>query len=228
MLEEFSDIELVGAAADGPQAVQEIDRLRPDLLFLDIHIPGCSGLEVLQKCRHRPIVIFVTAYDQYAIDAFEQNAIDYLLKPTSQDRLRKTIERIRRQGSGMAADILPKLAGILQRQAYLQRFTVALGDDILIIPEEDIVYFSAEDKYIFLHTASRKYIYSMTLKELDENLDPNRFCRIHKSHIVAIGKIERIKKWFHGEYILQMADSGRSRLKVSRGALPLLKNKIPF
>lgn len=222
----LAGIEIVAEAESGIQAVEMIDRLRPDLVFLDIEMPGCSGFEVLEKLNFRPGVIFVTAYDQYAIRAFEENAVDYLLKPVSQERLEKAIQKFQQQAQPLTDQVLEKLRIWLQPCEFLQRFAVKCGDDILLIPRDEVIRFSAEDKYVFLYTSETRYFYDGTLKELETRLDPDCFIRIHKSHIVALQRIRKLKKRTLIDFVVELDDSRRTVLKIGRSYLPLLKGKF--
>ena len=216
LLKAFDKIELVGEEGDGNKAITKIESLKPDLLFLDIQMPGANGFEVLRKISYSPMVIFVTAYDEYAIKAFEKNAVDYLLKPVSRERLAEAVNRVVNMNWRMDASFLEKLREALDKKNYIKRFTVSRGEEILILPEESIFFIKAEDKYTFLYTFKKRYIFSMTLKELEQKLDPEKFCRIHKSYIVALDKTVKLKKWFRRDLLVQLSDSENSTLKISR------------
>jgi len=226
LLRGFPQIEIVGEAMDGDAAVEVINDRKPELVFLDIHLPGASGFEVLSRIAHHPGVIFVTAYDQYAIEAFEANALDYIMKPLSEERLGKAIERATQSGRGLDQTTMEILKDIARQKQYACRFAVKLQDEILLIPRSDVYFFQAEDKYVFLHTRDRKFFYDATLKKLEEMLDPNLFCRVHKSTIVALDHIGKLKKSFLGEYVIELTDRPPTRLKVSRTYQGVLKRKL--
>jgi DNA-binding LytR/AlgR family response regulator len=228
LLQEFEELRLIGTAADGISAIKKIDDLKPDLVFLDIQMPGANGFEVLDRASHRPMVIFVTAYDKYAIKAFEENAVDYILKPSSKERIAAAVERAIRRSQRIDAQLLESLKNALKEKKYMKRFAVKQGDEILIIPETDVFYFQAESKYIFLYTFNRRYFFEMTLKELDKSLDPALFCRVHKSTIVSLEKVRKLKKWFKSEYIIQLNDEKKSKIKVSRNFTSVLKQRLNF
>jgi DNA-binding LytR/AlgR family response regulator len=228
ILQDFKELIVIDTAADGLSAIEKIDRLKPDLVFLDIQMPGANGFEVLEKTTHQPMVIFVTAYDQYAIKAFETNAVDYILKPSSKERIATAVKRALQRSQKMNHQLLETLKHALEQKKYMNRFAAKQGDEVLIIPEEDVFYFQAESKYVFLYTNNRRYFFEMTLKELEKSLDPDRFCRIHKSTIVSLDKVQKLKKWFKSEYILQLDDEKKSKLKVSRNYMPQLKEKLNF
>lgn len=228
LLLNFDEIDVIGEAGDGDTAVQKINELKPDLLFLDINIPGKNGLELLQFLSYEPMIIFVTAYEEYAIKAFEENAIDYILKPTTVERLEKSISKVLKNNKKVDENILNILNSIIHKDSYKKRFSIKDDDEILIIPEEDIYYFKAQDKYTFLCTKSREYYYDDSLKNLEETLDPEKFIRIHKSYIVSIDKITKLKKWFLRDFSIELTDENNTVLKVGRSYLPLLKEKLNF
>ncbi len=213
-------VEVIGEAGDGKDALKAIEKLKPDVVFLDINLPELSGMEVLSKLKFRPKVVFVTAYDQYAVKAFEENAVDYILKPFSKERLKKAIERAKEVNER----VLERLEAISKE--YMRMFPVKLGNEIFIIPEEDVYYFKAEEKYVFLVTKDKEYFCDFTLKELERRLDPKKFCRVHKSYMVAIEKIKKISPWFSGAHIITLKDDEGTKIKVSRGYYPLLRKKL--
>ena len=213
-------IEIVGEAADGKEALEVIERSLPDVVFLDINLPELSGIEVLERLSFRPKVIFVTAYDQYAVRAFEENAVDYILKPFSKERLAKAIEKAKSPDEKLL-EILRKVS-----QKYMRKFPAKLGGEIFIIPEEEVFYFKAEEKYVFLYTDEKEYFLDFTLRELEEKLDPEKFCRVHRSYIVALDKVERISRWFKGTYVLVLKDRRRTKIKIGRNYYPELKRRL--
>ncbi len=228
LLQEFDEIEIVGQAQDGPAAVKLINDSKPDLAFLDIQLPVYSSFEVLVKIEHKPTVIFITAYDEYAIKAFEENAIDYLLKPTDSQRLARAIEKVRQLNRPADEKLFTILKSIVKPIKYLDRFSVKIGDEILFIPAEDVYWFQAEDKYIFLHTAAREFIYDSTLKDLEKALNPEQFIRIHKSTIVAIDKIHKMKRTFAGKFKVQLKDAKKSGFEIGRTFVNATRERLRF
>jgi len=226
LLADIEDLTIVGTAENGEAAIRLIDELKPDLAFLDIQLPGMTGFDVLARCRHRPAVIFVTAFNQYAVKAFEENALDYLLKPTSKERLQKAVARVRQSRLPPDPKLLEAIAQLLARNRPGRVFSVKNKDEILLIPENDVYYFKAEDKYVFLNTAERSFFYEATLRELEAMLDPDLFARIHKSCIVAVGKIKKLQKYFLGDYILELDNAKKTRLRIGRAYLKSLKEKL--
>ena len=228
LLAEIENIELVGSACDGERAVQLINEVKPDLAFLDVQLPVFTSFEVLHRLSHRPSIILVTAYDQYAIQAFEENAVDYLLKPTSPERLRKAIARVTRIKRHFDRELLEALQSALEKKQYLHRFSVKIGDEILFVPAHDVYYFHAEEKYVFVNTFNQEHIIDLTLKALETGLDPGEFLRIHKSVIVAIDKINRVKRSLVGKFKVQLNNSAKSSFEIGRGFLSSVRERLNF
>lgn len=221
-----TEVEVVGEAMDGLQAIELIDKLEPELVFLDIHMPGADGFDVLKGITHKPMIIFMTAYDEYAVKAFDANALDYILKPSTAARVGEAIGRALKRRNVLNEELVASLRLAVERTGYLKRFAVNRADEILIIPEADIYCFKAEEKCVLLCTRDEEHFYDMTLKELESRLDPEIFCRIHKSHIVSLDKVKKIQRWFHGDLIVQLEDSGKSELKVGRSYREELRKRL--
>ncbi|MFZ5518845.1 MAG: LytR/AlgR family response regulator transcription factor [Candidatus Zhuqueibacterota bacterium] len=229
MLDASETIEIVGEASDGQEGLVLVESTRPDLIFLDIKMPHLSGFEMLTKLEKSPYIIFTTAYDQYALQAFEENTIDYLLKPISQaklDRAISKVETIVRQGSAAPFDLERLLKAVDKKQSVIRRFSVKVGDRIFIIPDHEIHFFKAEEKYTFLQTAKDEYIIAFTLKELEDKLDPDLFCRVHRSFIINLEKIESIHKWFGGRLKLMMRNG--QEILVSQNYVNEFKQRIHY
>ena len=212
---------IVGEARNGAEGLVEIDRHNPDVIFLDIEMPLLNGFEMLSKLTKMPLVIFSTAYDQYAIRAFEENSVDYLLKPVENDRLAKTIEKIKNianAGSNNAGSANPysenllKLLEEMKPKKEVFSLSVKSGDRILLIPLTEITHFEAEDKYVFLNTLDgQKYLLNYTLTSLEEKL-PNHYLRISRAGIVNSHHIKEIQKHFNGKYVIVMRDRKASQV----------------
>lgn len=228
-LRDIPDIKTVGESGSGKQAVLEIDRLQPDLLFLDIHLPDISGIDVLHLLNHRPEVIFTTAYDQYAIKAFELQATDYLLKPFSRERFLESVQRVREKmsdGSRTTAKQRDPLPFPESGQPHLRRIASRVGDKIYLLPDDDIVYFSSENKLVFACLEESKYILNYTLEQLEERLDSEKFFRIHRATIVNLNYVHKIEAWFGGGYKMTVRDKKHSELTISRSAAKALREKL--
>jgi DNA-binding LytR/AlgR family response regulator len=229
MLASYENIEILGEAQNGQEGLELIEQIEPDLIFLDIKMPQLSGFEMLTKLEKSPYIIFTTAYDQYALQAFDENTIDYLLKPISQAKLDRAISKaskILQKGSAIPFDFDRLIKAIDAKQNRIKRFSVKVGDRIFIIPDNEIQFFHAEDKYTFLNTAKEDYIISFTLKELEEKLDPELFCRVHRSFIVNLEKIDSIHKWFGGKLQLKMKCG--KEIIVSQNYASEFKQKIHY
>jgi two-component system LytT family response regulator len=222
-------IELIGEATDGAEAVESIELLSPDLVLLDIQMPILDGFEVLEALQAPPAIIFVTAYDEYAIRAFEVNALDYLLKPFSQDRLRKAIARAHQEltaGQQFTDRIKPLLDGLAKEKRYLQRLAVRRGDRFLVMDADDIDWLEAREGGVLLHVGSEEYSVNRTLAQLESRLDPARFFRAHRSLMVNLDRIQEIIPWFAGSHKLRLTtgeevDLSRTRAKQLRQLLGL-------
>ena len=230
-LKQIDEVDIIGEAADGIQALQLIKSLKPDLALLDIQMPGLTGFEVareLVKKKTESQVVFVTAYDHYAIEAFEINAIDYLLKPVEPLRLQHTLERERnRQRSDSLDNTGPKpftakdleRIGELMEKRYSRPDPIAVkvGGKLVLVQSEDIIFISLENETIKVVTRDlRGFSNHRTLDELQSNLDPSVFWRVHRSHIANIHKIKEIIPRLSRNYVLKMADQKRTQIPVSR------------
>jgi two-component system LytT family response regulator len=218
LLGEYDVIQVIAEAVNGREGLEKIEDLRPDLIFLDIEMPLMSGFEMLSKLSYMPVVVFATAFDQYAIKAFEENSIDYLLKPVEKDRLKKTIEKLQqlklKDESKFSQTNLLELLGQLNPKKELHTITVKSGDKILFIPISDISYFQAEDKYVFLNTVDNKqYLSNYTLSNLEEKL-PESFVRISRSNIVNSLKIKELEKYFNGKFLVVLNDLKGTKLET--------------
>jgi two-component system, LytTR family, response regulator len=217
LLKPFSDtIRIIGEAGNGAEGLQLVSDLRPDLIFLDIEMPVYNGFEMLSRLPVQPAVIFATAYDQYAVKAFEENSVDYLLKPVEQDRLEKSIARLQKltgQPPQIPVDALVKQVFV---QKEVKTLTVKTGDRILLVKVGDIAYAEAEDKYVFLHcTDGRKHLTDYTITSLAERL-PDNFVRIHRGTILNTDCIREIRKGFNGALVFVLSNPEASRLSSGR------------
>jgi DNA-binding LytR/AlgR family response regulator len=231
----WPELKIVAVAGNGVEAMRLIDELSPSIAFLDIRMPGLTGLEVADRLlgtKAAPRVVFVTAYDQYAVDAFEREAIDYLLKPPTRERLGRTVEKLKRQlagteGAPPAADLLARLAAVLaQTQAsappLLEWIRAAHGDETRLIAIDEVIYFEANDKYVAVFTEAGESWIRTPLKELIDKLDPNRFWQVHRCTVVAVKHIAGTTRDFGGRTLLKLK-TRPEELRVSRAYLHLFK-----
>lgn len=225
-LAEFPQITVVAECGSGRAAVETVRRLEPDLLFLDVQMPGLDGLQVLEQLERLPQVVFSTAYDSFAVKAFEAGAVDYLLKPYSRERFRKAVERVleRRTPEGADADRLLALLARARSPAHLERLLVRVGERIVPIDTGEIVWIEASGDYTRLHTRGKGYLCSLGIGALEERLDPARFLRVHRSAIVALSAIEHVASDGAGGFEATMCD--RSRVRVSRSYAPRIRDLI--
>ena len=223
LLGQLGGVAIVGEAGDGPDALAAIDRLQPDVVFLDVQMPGLTGFEVARRLVERRApshIIFVTAYDQHAIEAFEVNAVDYLLKPVDPARLETAVERARRRVASdrPTNDQLEKIVQLIaERQSRREQIAIKVGERFLLVLAEDIVFASLVDDQVSVATDEHAGASSFrTLDELQARLDPGVFWRVHRSHLVNINKIKEIVPWFSRNYILRMKDAKSTEIPVSR------------
>ena len=214
-------LEIVAIAENGVQAVELIDEHRPDVAFLDIKMPGITGLEVAQRISHRPHIVFATAYSEHAVEAFEREAVDYLLKPVQDERLQQTVERLqaRLQAKSPAPNLEHLLGGLLERlpqkPQYLQWLRAGVGNTIHNINVDDVLYFEAEDKYTRVVTRELESLVRVAISELETQLNPQHFQRVHRGTIVNLRSIKSILKNELGNLEL-VIDGRKEKLAVSR------------
>jgi DNA-binding LytR/AlgR family response regulator len=193
---QWPELEIVGEALDGQSALELAAAREPQVVFLDIKMPGLSGMEVARRLSGRCHVVFVTAYDQYAIEAFENAAVDYLLKPVDGSRLSLTVTRLKSRLSGTPSDLDSLLDGLAERlrssSGWLKWLKVQHQQDVVLVPVAEVAVFQASEKYTLAHTVSQEWIIRTPLKELEEQLDPERFWRVHRNAIVRVDAIERV------------------------------------
>ncbi|MBK8250754.1 MAG: response regulator [Gemmatimonadetes bacterium] len=184
-LEAFSWVRWIGEAGSGTAAVEMVDRLKPDLLFLDIEMPGGTGLDVMQRLTHHPMVVFTTAYAEYAVTAFELGSLDYLLKPFGPERLQSAMERVRAAVGEPRESPVERLAAALGT-GPITRLFVRSGNAVLPVAVDALVHLEAWGDYVIAHTATSKYVIHVSLQRLEERLDPSCFVRVHRSHLVHL------------------------------------------
>jgi two-component system LytT family response regulator len=223
-------IELVGEAVDGLQAIDAIQRLRPDLVFLDIQMPGATGFEVIEAigAEQMPFVVFVTAYDQYALKAFDVHAIDYLLKPFDKERFQAGLARARQQlerrSTGELERRLLELVQDLKPASRMERFVIKSSGRVFFLRAEEIDWIEAAGNYVKLHVGNEAHLFRETMNALEARLNMDTFYRIHRSHIVNIERVRELQPWFNGEYVVFLKDG--TRLTLSRGYREKLQERL--
>jgi two-component system, LytTR family, response regulator len=223
-LSDIPGLEIVGECENGFDALKAIHELNPDLLFLDIQMPKIDGFELLEVLDQKPEIIFTTAFDQYAIRAFEMNAVDYLLKPFSKERLCQAVEKAR-QRIGTPALGTPALLKHLEgSKQILERVITRLGSKITVIPVEKIIYFEAADDYVMVCTEQGKHLKEKTMKYFEEHLPGGQFIRVHRSYIVNIAEIKSLELYSKDSYLAVMKNG--EKLKVSAEGYRRLKKRF--
>jgi len=241
LLQQLSGIEIVGQAGNGVEALRVIEEYQPDLVMLDVQMPGLTGFEVARRVLQAGLdtqVVFVTAFDQYAIDAFDVNAVDYLLKPVEQERLGMAVDRARKRLAASARpdsradgrnepDLERLLQMLADRQARREQLAIKVEERFLLVHADEVVHASVEDDQIRVVTNSLSGTSNYrTLDELQTRLDPAVFWRVHRSHLVNINKIKEIVPWFSRNYILKMKDAKGSEIPVSRSQTRRLREYL--
>jgi len=223
-LESHPEVEVMAECRDAHQALEAIEKYHPDLLFLDVQMPEINGFELLEMLEEIPYVIFSTAYDQYALKAFEVNAVDYLLKPFDQERFDIALERVKKSIQHLQYEkekIENLLKNLHPEKKYLDRMLVKQLGKIIILNTEEINWIEAMEDYVNLHTARGDYLVLQSLSNLETKLDPNRFIRVHRSYIVNIDAIREIEQWPNSRYKLHLQDG--HQITLSRSGVKRLK-----
>ena len=222
MLTAFEWIEVVGEASDGEAAVQEINRLHPELVFLDVQMPGLLGTDVVRRLDRQPFIIFTTAFSQHAVSAFELGAVDYLLKPFGRSRLSAAMERVRAAiGEPVGVGALERLAGTIT-SGPITRLFVRTGGSLVPLLITEVAWFEADGDYVMAHTARARHALNLTLSRLEERLDPKRFVRVHRAHIVNLDHVRAFKRDSGGNLEAELVN-GR-RVPVSRARAQELRS----
>ena len=231
MLENQHEIEVIGECADGASAVEAIQDCSPDLVFLDIQMPELDGFGVLEALDPEliPTVIFVTAFDQFAIRAFEVHALDYLLKPFDRERFQKTLQRARshietKRTGGLSQNIIKLLDSREVEPKYLDRLAIKSAGRIQFVKISEIDWIEAAGNYVRLHAGSESYLHRETMSGMEDKIDPDSFLRIHRSTIVNIDRIKEMQPFFNGEYVVILEND--TRLTLSRRNRAKLQERL--
>jgi len=224
-LQKYPSIEVMQECNDGFEGVKAIQQYQPELIFLDIQMPKINGFEMLELIDSPPAVIFTTAFDEYAIKAFESHAIDYLLKPFSQERFDKAIQKWMEQGNATKKNTEPLLEAVSQAPPQNQRVVVKTGSKIKIIPVGDIHYLEAADDYVKIHTKEGHFLKNKTMGHFEQSLDANQFVRTHRSYIINIHQVTRIDPYEKDNHVailksgaqVPVSRSGYGKLKIVLG-----------
>jgi len=231
LLAQEQDIEVVGECADGQQAVNAIQAQHPDLVFLDVQMPACDGFGVIQQvgADRMPPVVFVTAYDEYALRAFEVHAIDYLLKPFGRDRFQQTLQHARehlerRRAGDLGKRLLALVHDLKPEPQKMDRLVVKSAGRVFFLRTDEIDWIEAAGNYVRLHLSEDSHLFRETMNNMEARLDTNRFVRIHRSRIVNTDRIKELQPWFNGEYVVVLQNG--ARLTLSRGYREKLQERL--
>ena len=223
LLDETGRVEIVGSAIDPRTALEDVRRTRPDVLFLDIEMPGLSGFDLLDGLGEpQPLVVFTTAYAEYALEAFKVNSIDYLLKPIERAELERALAKLERMRGGLDApgdlnQLVGQVREVLARREpeYLVRVAARVGERVEFVDVADVTHFYAKDKLTMAVTASREHALDMSIAELEQRLPPRRWVRIHRSTLLNVDAVKELHTWFGGKLLVKLKD-GRTELQVAR------------
>jgi len=228
-LQKYLEIDLIGEFSDGFSGIKAINEMKPDLLLLDIQLPKLTGFEILELTEHSPLIIFITAYDQFAIKAFEMNATDYLLKPFSSERfdvaLQKAFEKFKNNQHESPA-IQKLIKTVDEKTEFIDRVVVKSGNKIKVIPSEKIIYIEAQDDYVMIYAEESKHLKEKTMKYFETHLNSSHFIRIHRSYIVNVNYIAQLERFTKESYIVILKNG--AKLKVSDSGYKNLKSKLNF
>ncbi|CAA9252821.1 MAG: Two-component transcriptional response regulator, LuxR family [uncultured Adhaeribacter sp.] len=227
-LQAYSEIHVVQQCSDGFEGVKAVQQHHPDLIFLDIQMPKINGFEMLELLEDAPAVIFTTAFDQYALKAFEAHAVDYLLKPFSQERFDKAVQKWLHQRHSAPTERKSKTEALLETAAQTperqDRIVVKLGHKIHIIPTPDILFLTADDDYVNVHTAQGTFLKNRTLQFFEQTLDPQHFVRVHRSYMVQVAQITRLDPYQKDNYVAKLRNG--TEIPVSRTGYAKLRTVL--
>ncbi len=226
-LQSHDEVELVAECENGFEGMKAIAEYRPDLIFLDIQMPKLTGFEMLELLDEYPEIIFTTAYDEFALKAFELNAVDYLMKPFSKTRFDQALEKVfnRLKNKTSSQPILEKLKQQVRNEAGAQeRFFVKTGNRIDVIPVEEIVHVEAQDDYVEFHTAKGRFLKKETMATLERQLPPDQFMRVHRSHIIRLDQMDKLEKYGKESYLIILKNG--AKVQVSKSRIKQLKEQL--
>jgi two-component system, LytTR family, response regulator len=233
MLDAHDNYEVVAECKDGREAVAAIRKKNLDVVFLDVQMPELDGFQVLEALGsgHLPVIVFVTAFDDYALRAFDVSALDYLLKPFDRERFEKTLARVEAQLSSreerkISAELSEFLSGLspTPSASYAERFAVRSSGDIYFVRTADIDWIDSQGNYVALHAGGRKHLVRDTIKSVESKLDPRKFVRVHRSAIINLDRLTKLQPYFHGEYVVTLSDG--TTLTSSRGYSDRLRSLL--
>jgi two-component system, LytTR family, response regulator len=235
MLAATGRVEIAGTSTDPVEAIEAIVKAKPDVLFLDIEMPGMTGFQMLSKLDPQPLIVFTTAYDQYALDAFGVNSVDYLLKPIEAAQLTRALDKVDRMRGGVEPrpeiqKLLDRLAALAaaggSQPAYPDRIASRTGERVELVELARVTHFLARDKLTYAATAAKNYVVDHTIQELEQKLDPRKFVRIHRAILLNVDYVHELNTWFAGRMMVRLKDEKHTELTVSRDRVRALKERL--
>ncbi len=228
MLKDTGRIEIAGSSSDPVEAIDKISDSKADVLFLDIEMPGLNGFELLKALDEQPLVVFTTAYNQYALKAFEVNSVDYLLKPIEKEQLDRALRKLERNLSAPRPDLSVLIQELLaqKRVAYPERIASKVGDKVEFVDLSRVTHFYAGDKLTYAGTEAKCYMVDSTIAELEAKLDPKQFVRIHRSTLVNLEYVHELYSYFAGRMLVRLKDTKKTELTVARDRVRDLKERL--
>jgi two-component system LytT family response regulator len=231
LLRQTGRVDIVGSSVSPAEAVEFLSNESVDAIFLDIQMPGMTGFELLQKLPQEPAVVFTTAFDRFALDAFEVNSVDYLVKPVESERLEKALtklERLRGTPQGLAeTEQIRALARQLTRK-YPERISSRIGERVVFVEISKITHFYSKDKLTYAATGAKDYAVDITISELEQKLDPAVFIRIHRATLLNLHYVEEVSSWFGGGLVVRLKDGKRTELQIARDRVKEVKERLEF
>jgi two-component system LytT family response regulator len=227
MLAATKRVQVAGTSTDPVEAVPAIIEAKPDILFLDIEMPGMTGFEMLAHLQPQPWVVFTTASDRYALEAFGVNSVDYLLKPIEAAQLDRALDKIERlRGNAATPPEMTELIRRLTAPSYPDRVASKIGEKIEFVDLEHVTHFFAADKLTYAATPAKNYAVDYTIQELEQKLDPGRFVRVHRATLVNVAHVQELHSWFTGKMMVRLKDPKHTELTVSRDRVRALKERL--
>ena len=235
MLAATGRVEIAGTSTDPVEAIEAIVKAKPDVLFLDIEMPGMTGFQMLSKLDPQPLIVFTTAYDQYALEAFGVNSVDYLLKPIEAAQLVRALDKVDRMRGGVEPrpeiqKLLDRLAALAAsgggKPAYPDRIASRTGERVELVELARVTHFFARDKLTYAATAAKNYVVDHTIQELEQKLDPRKFVRIHRAILLNLDYVHELNTWFAGRMMVRLKDEKHTELTVSRDRVRALKERL--
>jgi DNA-binding LytR/AlgR family response regulator len=235
LLKAFPEIQVIGEAEDGRSALEFVNRQKPDILFLDIQMPEMTGVEIVSHFTHIPYIIFTTAYDEYALKAFEIGAVDYLLKPITKETVQRALDRVLRQGKDKPGDteLVNRIVGALkkleEKKHHPSILTVRQGNRFRVLDVKNITVLRAEDRYVICYTDNDEYVMDGTIKQLAETLDPQQFIQVHRGIVVNVSAIQDIQRSLFTKSGYELKIAGvKDLLPVGKTYLKSLRERLGF